>query len=451
MRRAIKVHTGGRCAAHKDQECKKCRAVFRDGFCLDPLCHMSKEQGRVRNRDLTVPRKIGASAVDRQTLCIRGGGDGCRKRSRAARTRRRPLKKQRGPARDEMPWVTEPSAEGEDDDQSEAAPVISEGSVRLSQAPRSSTDKAATAPGPPSEETCEDDMSESVPGPARLSSEFDLHEEVEYYSSTFGGWMPAAVVDVDDDGGIVLNVKRRTRMSASMQSQLVRARGADGGIVLNVQRAAVAEATDPGSAFADLGRRVPRPAQEAAGAASRKPGGAEGGRCRRPTRGGGVELPGPPQPPQEDAPVWVVCDLLTSEGGNIVETEPHEDSLHVVKQINGVLLPCRRMARSDAQLYIGRVARRLGFRPGEPEEIPPSAKRRPRRQKSVRKQGSADRVVGAADAGSATVAVDHARTDRESLVPEARRMRKKRKTKPATGHGQGQGPSESGALGTMKA
>ena len=333
--------------------------------------------------------------------------------------------------------------------------MITEGSVRLSQAPRSSTDKAATAPRPPSEETCEDDMSESVPAPARLSSEFDLHQEVEYYSSTFGGWMPAAVVDVDDDGGIVLNVKRRTRMSVSMQSELVRARGADGGIVLNVQRAAVAEATDPGSAFADLGRRVPWPAQEAAGAASRKPGGAEGGRCRSPTRGGGVELPGPPQPPQEDAPVWVVCDLLTSEGGNIVETEPHEDSLHVVKQINGVLLPCRRMARSDAQLYIGRVARRLGFRPGEPEEIPPdtggapaaqpSAERRPRRQKSGRKQGSADRVVGAADAGSATVAVDHARTDRESLVPKARRMRKEQRKpfrRQDTSKGKGQARAE---------
>ena len=148
--------------------------------------------------------------------------------------------------------------------------------------------------------------------------------------------------------------------------------------------------------------------------------------------------------------MWVVCDLLSSEGGNIVEMEPHEAafkkviSLHMVKQINGVLLPCRRMARSDAQLYIGRVARRLGFRPGEPEEIPPSAKRRPRRQKSVRKQGSADRVVGAADAGSATVAVDHARTDRESLVPEARRMRKKRKPnrRQDTGKGKGQARAE---------
>ena len=150
--------------------------------------------------------------------------------------------------------------------------------------------------------------------------------------------------------------------------------------------------------------------------------------------------------------MWVVCDLLTSEGGNIVETEPHEDSLHVVKQINGVLLPCRRMARSDAQLYIGRVARRLGFRPGEPEEIPPcapaaqpSAKRRPRQKKSVRKQGSADRVVGAADAGSATVAVDHARTDRESLVPKARRVGKEQR-KPFrpqdTSKGKGQARAE---------
>ena len=450
-----------------EHACKKCRAVFREGFCLDPLCRMSKEQGRVRNRD----RTAGRGRV-RKTLCIRGGGDQCRKRAQTAKTRRRPLKKERAPAEDDLPWVTEPSEEGDDDDQSEAERVITEGSVRLSQAPRSSTDEAATAPRQQSDETCEEDMSESVPAPARLSSEFDLHQEVEYYSSSFGCWMPAAVLDVDDDGGIVLFVhgfgqrggrrgvlRRQTpRMSVSMHSEVVRARGANDGSVLNVQRAALLDIGRrlPWPAADDLGRRLPWPAQKAAGA--------EGGRCRSPTRGGGVELPGPPPPPQEDAPVWVVCDLLSSEGGNIVEMEPHEAafkkviSLHMVKQINGVLLPCRRMARSDAQLYIGRVARRLGFRPGEPEEIPPcapaaqpSAKRRPRQKKSVRKQGSADRVVGAADAGSATVAVDHARTDRESLVPEARRMRKKRKTKPATGHGQGQGPSESGALGTMKA
>ena len=156
----------------------------------------------------------------------------------------------------------------------------------------------------------------------------------------------------------------------------------------------------------------------------------------------------PPPPPQEDAPVWVVCDLLSSEGGTIVEMEPHEDSLHMLKQINGVWLPCRRMARRHVSFYISRVARRLGYRPGEPEEIPPvaptarpSAERRPPRQKSGRKQGSADRVVGAADAGSAIVAVEHARTDRESLVPKARCMRKEQRKpfrRQVTSKGKGQ-------------
>ena len=160
----------------------------------------------------------------------------------------------------------------------------------------------------------------------------------------------------------------------------------------------------------------------------------------------------PPPPPQEDAPVWVVCDLLSSEGGTIVEMEPHEDSLHMLKQINGVWLPCRRMARRHAPLYIGRVARRLGYRPGEPEEIPPvapaarpSAERRPPRQKSGRKQGSADRAVGAADAGSATVAVEHARTDRESLVPKARCMREEQRKpfrRQDTSKGKGQARAE---------
>ena len=68
--------------------------------------------------------------------------------------------------------------------------------------------------------------------------------------------------------------------------------------------------------------------------------------------------------------VWVVCDLLSSWGGAVVELEPHESSDYILKRIQGRWLPCRRMLRSEAVRFTDSVCERIGCPRGVPRAIP---------------------------------------------------------------------------------